>query len=462
MKFDNFDDSKSELEAKICFQYNNKFAPTGKKLISNVNIHEFHGIKHDLLQTYTNNSENYFQVTEIFDNKFRKITTTTPPPNQETTVVWDKKTRVEQYIQPTCIPFIFIKWTHSYEEVISEPSPPFLHEPSCIRRKNVCKIKYNSEWDIYCTIVNGNSHEIEIEYTGKTVPQLEIINDFITSLFKDRCESRIIKQFNYMVCGRQIPYLNWCVNKPINLKFDMWSKMVNTYGFFLKMDGVRYLLFSFKGKLYAINESLRIQVFDNTRIPHGTILDSELVNDTFHIFDILFYNGNDIRDRDMYFRSIILKQIPYDLNMEYTELETDFNLILHYMVSGFPDYTDGIIFCPLNEGYKNKVTFKYKPVELLTIDFLVKPDSLYAVDENCNYIPFKGNSAYPYTFQLDNSYTIDSIVEFQYKDGQFVALKIRHDKIKPNYIGVALDIWEDINNPIDLSSFLENISSCRN
>lgn len=456
MELYNFDNTKSEVEAKICFQYNNKT----RKLISNVNIHEFQGIKYDLLQTYTD-YENYFQTVEIFDNKFRKITTTTNS-NITTTVVWDIKTRVEQYIQSTCIPFIFIKWTHSHEEKISQPSPPFLHKPTCVRRKNVCRIKYNSEWDIYCTIVNGNIYEIEIEYTGKHVPDLTIINDFITNLFKDRYETRIIKQFNYMVCGKQIPHLNWCVNKPINLKFDMWTKMLNTYGFFLKMDGIRYLLFSFKNKLYAINESLRIQVFNDTRIPHGTILDSELVNDTFHVFDILFYNGNDIRNKDMYFRSIILKQIPYDLNMEYTELETDFNIILHYTLSEFPDYTDGIIFSPLNEPYKNKVTFKYKPTQLLTIDFLVKQDSLYAVDENGDYTPFKGSSDYPYIFHLDDSYPIDSIVEFQYKTDKFVPLKIRHDKIKPNYISVALDIWEDINNPIDLSSFLENISSCRN
>lgn len=454
MKLYNFDNDKSEVEAKVCFQYNK-----AKKLVSNVNIHEFQGIKYDLLKIYANEFKHYFQTVEIFDNKFRRITTIT---TQSTTVVWDIKTRIEQEIQPTCIPFVFIKWTHSHEEIIPSPSPPFLHSPSCVRRKNVCKIRYNSDWDIYCTIVNGNTYEIEIEYTGTTTPDLTQINTLITNLFKDRFESKIIKQLNYMVCGRQVPYLNWCVNKPINLKFDMWSSMINTYGFFLKMDGIRYLLFSFKNKLYAINESLRIQVFEDTRVPHGTILDAELVNDTFHVFDILFYNGNDIRNKDMHFRSIILKQVPYDLNMEYTELETDFNIIMHYIVSGFPDYTDGIIFCPLNEVYKNKVTFKYKPTHLLTIDFLIKSDALYAVDSNGDYIAFKGTDMYPYKFKLDESYIIDSITEFQYKDDKFIPLKIRHDKIKPNYIEVALDIWEDVNNPIDLSSFLENISSCIN
>lgn len=464
--FTNFCKS-SEIEAKICFQFNAK-----KKHISNVSIHEFQGVKYDLLQEF--DSVDYYELVTIYDNGIRKIERGDSNDSNGSNGTWfEKKTRVNQFIKPTSIPFLFIKWTHALEEKVDEVDS---NTAGCvvIRRKNVCKIQYNKDWDIYLTMVNGYNCEIEIEYTCKNKPptdqDVQQVNNLIVKLFNHRFEFKIIKQFNMLVCGKPIPHLNWCVNKPVNLKFDMWTKMSNNYGFYLKMDGIRYLLYSSGGKLYAINETSRIMVYENTRIPHNTILDAEYINDTFHIFDVLYFNDNDLRDKGMYFRNVVLKNIPYDLNMEYTEISTDYNLIWHYVICGLPEYTDGIVFFPLDEPYKNKLTYKYKPSDLLTIDFLVKQDGLYVVDDDGMLIVFKGNQIYPYVFneigsgsgsESNSEWKIDSIVEFQYKDGKFIPIRVRHDKIKPNYIGVALDIWEDINNPIDLTSFVQNILSCR-
>lgn len=448
--FTNFCKS-SEIEAKVCFQFNPK-----KKYISNVAIHEFQGIKHDLLSEFT--ADDYHEVVTIYENNIRKIERDGHEP------WYEKKTRINQFIKQTSLSYLFIKWTHAHEENVDLQDGLNI---ILVRRKNVCKIKYNSDWDIYLTMINGYNCEFEVEYIGKTIPdeqQVQNVNNLIVKLFKNRCEPTIIRQFNLLTSGKPTPYLNWCVNKPINLKFDMWDKMSNDYGFYLKMDGIRYLLYSYGGKLYSLNETGRIMVYNNTRIPHNTVLDAEFVNDTFHIFDVLFFNGNDLRDKDMYFRTVILKNIPYDLNMEYTELSTDYNLIWHYVICGLPEHTDGIVFFPLDEPYKNKCTYKYKPAELLTIDFLIKEDGLYSIDDNGNPIIFKGTNMYPYHFNnnlLTNEWKIDTIVEFQFKNGDFVPIRVRHDKIKPNYIGVALDVWEDVNNPIDLTSFIQNILSCR-
>ena len=447
--FTNFNES-SEIEAKVCFNFNKK------KLVSNVSVHEFQGIKHDLLFEFK--PDEYNEIVTIYEDGTRKI-------ERGDKEWYEKKSRINQFIHTTKLHFLQIKWTHSHEQQVEKTDAQVV----MVRRKNVCKIKYSDLWDIYLTHVLstvGTNCEIEVEYTGKVVPSLQDVDEIdklIVKLFKHRFEQKIIKQFNTLVCGKSIPHLNWCVNKPVNLKFDMWTQMAENYGFYLKMDGIRYLLYSNNGKLYALNETSRIMVYENTRIPHGTILDAEYINETFHIFDVLFFNGNDLREKGMYFRSIIMKNIPYDLNMEYTELSIDYNLIWHYIICGLPEYTDGIVFFPLDEPYKNKCTYKYKPAELLTIDFLVKQDGLYAVDDDGNKLLFTGNSIFPYHFKFQDDWKLDTITEFQYNNDtyNFNPIRIRHDKIKPNYIGVALDVWEDVNNPIDLTSFIQNILSCR-
>ena len=449
MNLSKFDKNFSEIEAKICFQYNKQ-----KKIISSVNIHEFQGIKHEL----TNQFEyiQYLQNVDIYSNNIRKIHTI------DKDIVFQKKTRIEQHVQSTVYPHVFIKWTHSFEEPLHKDNVIDTSLPLLTRHKNVCKIKYNQDWEIYLVMVNGYSNcEIEIEFVGINLPDLSSINILVTNIFKHRYESLIIKQFNILICGKAVPYLNWSINKPVNLKFDMWKQIVDLYGFFLKMDGTRYLLFSHKGDIYTINETHRIQIIKNTRIPHNTILDAELVNETFHIFDILFYNGQDIRQKGMYFRNLILKEMMLDMNMEYTEIDTNFNVLWHYISSGLPEYTDGIVFFPLEEPYKNKCTYKYKPAELLTIDFMVKRDGLYVSNDDENLIPFIGNSLFPFQFVWYDDYQIDNIMKFQFKEDRFIPLRVRYDKIKPNYVRVALDIWEDIQNPIDMTSFVENILSCK-
>ena len=65
--------------------------------------------------------------------------------------------------------------------------------------------------------------------------------------------------------------------------------------------------------------------------------------------------------------------------------------------------TDGLIFQPTLMGYTNYETWKWKPPELLSIDFYfsrsVRGDDSYALfvgSQNRNVL-FKGDSVFPYT-----------------------------------------------------------------
>ena len=77
---------------------------------------------------------------------------------------------------------------------------------------------------------------------------------------------------------------------------------------------------------------------------------------------------------------------------------------------------------------------------------------------------FRGTKDNPYDvdtpFQCKFEYEEGDVVEFTFdKDNQkFIGLRKRGDKLKPNFIKVALDVWYDIFNEIDIISFIQNIS----
>lgn len=456
--YNNSDDkSELEFEARLCLQFKNN-----SKIVSNINIHQFQSILHELGLKY--NIESYFQIIHVFENNIRILSM-----NQI-----QQKILLEKHIQSTSIPFIKIKWTLSKEKTIENMSlSDFdITKSMYVRRKQVYKISLDS-WDLYMIEANSNNvktFEIEFEFRNDDDCNLEItlihkLTMFIENLFssENRFEIPIVKKLNQLLAKKSVPYLLWnVINKPVNLKFDMWNTICYNYNYFLKMDGIRYLLFVFNKKLYAINETHRILVHD-TILPSNTVLDSELVNDTFYIFDILYYNGNDIRNRPTYFRQHILKNINLEPYMELVELESDFDLLWKYVYTSFPKYVDGVVFISNDSTYKNTLTYKYKPSCLLTIDFLIWNDyRLHSINEHGDYVLFTGNESHPYENKpIDVTQDIypGDIIEFQYIDNQFKPLKKRLDKTKPNFITVAIDVWEDINSPIDLSSFLLNILS---
>ena len=86
-------------------------------------------------------SENYYEVVTIYNDGVRKIERDGHDP------WYEKKTRINQFIKPTSLSYLFIKWTHSQESVLSG----FQNNSNVllIRRKNVCKIKYNNDYIKY-------------------------------------------------------------------------------------------------------------------------------------------------------------------------------------------------------------------------------------------------------------------------------------------------------------------------
>lgn len=132
-------------------------------------------------------------------------------------------------------------------------------------------------------------------------------------------------------------------------------------------------------------------------------------------------------------------------------------------------YTDGIILTPAErpymevdpvKGFKFSLVKKWKPV--ITIDFRVRRDAIgkltlfSAANQGQGEVPFTG-TRYPWSGQAELSDNMEGkIIEFEWAESEafsgqaFVMFKERQDKITPNKVGVATDLWNLINDPITL------------
>ena len=263
------------------------------------------------------------------------------------------------------------------------------------------------------TIFNALNEELKNVYkllNIKTESDINIIDEIINSFTKDN----YIKQWNKMKLEKmelsQLDFNRLVQNvKPLSLSnINIIEK--NQYSVTLKADGVRALYYiSKKGETYILNNQLQKTKCDlylnskNIKLG-GTLLDGELIENTFYIFDILLYQGNDVTQdyftkRHEYFRNIS--------NDNFTKSQNDKNFELNikskkfYLDSkdiGFDkkfknifmacndllenhnenEFTiDGLIFQPLNTGYRGKsekglINYKWKTALETTIDFLVK------------------------------------------------------------------------------------------
>lgn len=145
---------------------------------------------------------------------------------------------------------------------------------------------------------------------------------------------------------------------------------------------------------------------------------------------------------------------------------------------------DGLIFTPENAPYnsfsdiyplsdrslkRHPDVCKWKPPEKLTIDFLISKSGsgtpcLYSFDRDPlvrKYVTFSGSKINPFvpTMVEANSPLLEDvggqvIVEYKWDGERFVPLRIRTNKTRPNALDVAVDIWEDINNPITTDTLM--------
>lgn len=279
-----------------------------------------------------------------------------------------------------------------------------------------------------------------------------------------------------------------------------------------KVDGIRKMLVFHPSGIWLLNAPSAVSKISSVSDPeiNGTILDGEYIPperrrasapDTlvwFIGFDVL--SSTKLRNANQYGDTSIQKlPLPNRLNYLQSMADRYKNPLLFittkvyrelvspdqtFEINGqmiadqdiLPYYQDVLIFTPVQTPYnphseyfklsqrvltKHPDICKWKPPKNLTIDF-----AYYGTSKEIKVLPFhsqgtlevfKGTSHFPFDRSMvdfDHPLTKDLedgvIVEYKWDDDTqlFEPLRIRTDKMKPNRIDFAMNIWEDINNPI--------------
>jgi len=154
-----------------------------------------------------------------------------------------------------------------------------------------------------------------------------------------------------------------------------------------KIDGKRAILYISNNESYEISDKLeKIDI----RLDGINIIDCEKYKNEYYIFDVMVYNNKNIvnekfRERKKYFekfKSIGIKE------KKFIKLEKNYKKQIKELKKEKKEYEiDGIIFTPENGRYNDMRVYKYKSIDDLTIDFLIKKNI-----NNNNYILFCGIS----------------------------------------------------------------------
>jgi SAM-dependent methyltransferase len=341
---------------------------------------------------------------------------------------------------------------------------------------------------------------------------------------------QVLQQFKGQKGLRDIYNRVWELNK--HKYFDTVFPNISNYYLLDKADGVRTLMMIEDNTLYALNNTLKTFKLKGSNLP-TTIFDAEYIEkgssgiiDIYYIFDVLVYEETNIMNTPTTNRVKNISKIV-DMCDGYVQAKAMVSLDENYKDAIVKVWNsrhdakyemDGIIFTPKNETYKSMKSWKWKPMDYMSIDFLVKrpPKNLLGIipyitipgftllflfsgitkqvydklklttvtgykklfpNQNMyklfpiQFSPSDNPFAYMYYHPNDSKFSIDELVDnvCEFKrinlttdDGQWDMMKIRHDRkddlLRGDYYGnnfyIAEYTWQNYSNPLKFEDLI--------
>ena len=491
--FDNVCRGLNGIEEPVGMEFEVRFSRQSKPFKSQITREEFDFIVKSLndMSNFLERSE-YDRMTTITENGFRIHTV------ENGEMIIEKKEQKKFAILNNVYPGIHLKFCVNSETIL-KTLPTNAGAKKCER--NIHRIAFTPKnvadkfFKIELTVVNGKTFEVEIEFTNykKALnnnalfkPISMVVNllnstpkDYNPKILKKSIQDKecneVISKFNGLFNKTFTSSLFFPINKPLNVKKEHFKNIKKTHVYYPKLDGVRYLLYiDEKGQSWMCNTHKIIKFEMVGERLSNSIFDGEFYNEKFYIFDTLFVNGVDIRQEEWISRQVKTRDVNVDENENILRVRPFKNKSGFLDLEFGNDMLDGIIFTPIHEPYKNTMTYKFKPVDMMTIDMATK--LCFDTDTNGYYlklyiggkdglIQFNGNERYPFNSIINinkndvNWYKENDghIVEYKWTNNTFIYERARPDKIVPNFHTVAEDVWMDINEPISLEDVFNNL-----
>ena len=202
-----------------------------------------------------------------------------------------------------------------------------------------------------------------------------------------------------------------------------------------KTDGVRHMLVCFEApdgkKICALVDRAFHVTYTTLTVPRDTILDGELLDGVFYVYDAVRIKGEDLRTATLTERLAKARAVTKAI-LRQPKLRVcvkDMVPLKDIASITLGPNTDGLVFTPVNEPVRigtHETLFKWKPRERITIDFLVKNGKdLYIQDRReLRKVAELHLSIRPYAE--------GTILECDYRSLGWTPVKERSDKTYPN------------------------------
>jgi ubiquinone/menaquinone biosynthesis C-methylase UbiE len=406
--------------------------------------------------------------------------------------------KVENYI-PTLPPNMVrqrIRKSYTFEEIIDNSNVKYTIDLTKVKTyfNNKEKVNYECELEFFDP---SKLTFKQLIFSFKEKILIPLFGPFSVMTYNN--SRNIIKECNSINKINEYKSLEIRRNKPRNLKpedllglspNDLKGKYTATN----KLDGVSYLLFIISSGIVIVNsKDVQIILSTTTNLPFlNTVVEGELYEKNFYIYDALFYKGQNIQEKHHLTRiSFVPDFIKFlqslNINNVFLKKFSNSALEIYEDIKKDEKSNDGIIFTPTDKPYINKNTCKFKFSKLMSIDFLLKNvkhiklsstdnsnqileaviSEVYSIDKNNKLILFENdNVKFPFFFfkkdfpyDFNNNDIVECVLRknYIYPSGFWFPLRLRDDKTSPNFIDVAKDVFIDIINEKDFFYFFQSI-----
>ena len=282
---------------------------------------------------------------------------------------------------------------------------------------------------------------------------------------KQTMQDHEITQFIIAAWAAENP-INFPAPQPVSIeRRHIPSLFTNNYIVSDKTDGVRQLLVCRGSVCTFVNRSFESRTA-NIQLPKctemGTILDGELLSDgTYIVYDVVMMAGHStiayrLPRRHRFIRELLYRTKDPKIKLKKFYKIKDFDYFCNDVLSNVGYKTDGLIFIPVDEPVKSGTQFtmfKWKPMEMNTIDFSMKkrPDGKIGM-----YIQDRGRMIFQQFYEGDgiNGFNNNMIMESKLIDNKWVPIFERKDKNYPNSRFTFYKTLKNIKENIQITEFM--------